>query len=71
MKMEASMLIFTQKTTVIYRPNEKNFYENFAARAPKIWVGTAKIMPDLWLSAIFCPIKKKLHHKAGEQAGGE
>ena len=25
---------------------------------PKIWNWTSKIMPDLWLSAIFCEIKK-------------
>ena len=25
---------------------------------PKIWNWTSKIMPDLWLSAIFCQIKK-------------
>ena len=30
--------------------------ENFAAHAPKIWI--YKIIPDLWLSAVFCPIKK-------------
>ena len=27
-------------------------------RALKIWIWTFKIIPDLWLSAIFCPIKK-------------
>ena len=27
-------------------------------RAPKIWIWTSKIMPDLWFSAVFCQIKK-------------
>ena len=40
--------------------------ENFAARALKIWIWTSKIMPDLWLSAVFCQTKKKsLHPTAG------
>ena len=29
---------------------------------PKIWIWTSKIMPDLWLSAVFCQIKKKSLH---------
>ena len=32
------------------------------ATAPKIWIWTSKIMPDLWLSAVFCQIKKKSLH---------
>ena len=32
------------------------------APVPKIWIWTAKIMPDLWLSADFCQIKKKSLH---------
>ena len=28
-------------------------------RAPKFWLRTSKIIPDLWLSAVFCPIKTK------------
>ena len=27
-------------------------------RAPKFRILTSKIMPDLWLVALFCPIKK-------------
>ena len=30
-------------------------------RAPKFRIWTSKIMPDLWLVALFCPIKKKFH----------
>ena len=30
-----------------------------APSMPKIWIWTFKIMPDLWLSAVFCPSKKK------------
>ena len=30
-------------------------------RVPKFWIWTSKIMPDLWLLALFCPIKKKFH----------
>ena len=26
--------------------------------APKFWIWTSKIMPDLWLVDLFCPIKK-------------
>ena len=29
-----------------------------APRALKFWIWTSKIMPDLWLVALFCPIKK-------------
>ena len=29
-----------------------------AERAPKLWIWTSKIMPDLWLVDLFCPIKK-------------
>ena len=32
--------------------------ENFAARVPKIWIWTSKIMPDLWFRAVFCQLKK-------------
>ena len=28
----------------------------------KIWIWTSKIMPELWLSAVFCQIKKKSLH---------
>ena len=28
------------------------------SHAPKIWIWTSKIMPDVWLSSVFCPIKK-------------
>ena len=28
---------------------------------PKLWIWTSKIMPDLWLLDLFCPIKKKNH----------
>ena len=28
------------------------------AGMPKFWIWTAKIIPDLWLSAVFCPLKK-------------
>ena len=31
------------------------------ARAPKLRITTSKIMPDLWLCALFCPIQKKFH----------
>ena len=31
------------------------------AQAPKFWIWTSKIMPDLWLVDLFCPIKKKFH----------
>ena len=31
------------------------------ARAPKFRIWTSKIMLDLWLGALFCPIKKKFH----------
>ena len=41
--------------------------ENFDARAPKIWIWTSKIMPDLWLSAVFCQIKKKSLHPTGQR----
>ena len=43
---------------LIFKPVE--FFENvnFAVRAQKIWIWTYKIMPDLWFSAVFCPIKK-------------
>ena len=30
------------------------------ACALKIWIWTSKIMPDLWLSAVFCRTKKKI-----------
>ena len=30
-------------------------------RVPKLRIWTSKIMPDLWLLALFCPIKKKFH----------
>ena len=48
---------FHQKI-LIFKPVE--FFENvnFAVRAQKIWIWTYKIMPDLWFSAVFCPIKK-------------
>ena len=36
--------------------------ENFAARVPKIWIWTSKIMPDLWFRAVFCQLKKKSLH---------
>ena len=26
----------------------------------KIWIWISKIMPDLWLSAVFCQIKQKI-----------
>ena len=29
-------------------------------RAPNFWIWTPKIIPDLWLNAVFCPIKKNL-----------
>ena len=29
--------------------------------APKIWICTSKIIPDLWLVDLFWPIKKKFH----------
>ena len=29
---------------------------------PKIWIWTSKIIPDLWLSAVFCQIKQKSLH---------
>ena len=35
--------------------------ENFDVRAPKLRIWTSKIMPDLWLVDLFCPIKKKFH----------
>ena len=35
--------------------------ENFDARAPKIWIWTSKIIPDLWLVDLFWPIKKNFH----------
>ena len=28
---------------------------------PKFWIWTSKIMPDLWLVDLFCPIKKNFH----------
>ena len=36
-------------------------------RAPKMQIWTPKIIPDLWLSAVFCPIKKikSLHPTVG------
>ena len=39
--------------------------ENFdgpRALAPKFCIWTSKIMPDLWLADLFCPIKKKFPH---------
>ena len=32
-----------------------------SAHAPKFWIWTYKIMPDLWLVDLFCLIKKKFH----------
>lgn len=26
-----------------------------------LWIWTSKIMPDLWLLDLFCPIKKNVH----------
>ena len=31
------------------------------ARRAEIWIWTSKIMPDLWLVDLFCPIKKNFH----------
>ena len=40
------------------------------ARAPKIWIWTSKIRPDLWLSADFCQTKKKNHSTLTNSEGG-
>ena len=31
-------------------------------RVPKFWNWISKIIPDLWLLELFCPIKKKFPH---------
>ena len=31
------------------------------AHVLKFWIWTSKIMPDLWLVDLFCPIKKYFH----------
>ena len=37
-------------------------------RAPKLWIWTSKIMPDLLLLDLFCPIKTKFHtHPNGDR----
>ena len=45
--------------------------ENFDARAPKFWNWTSKIIPDLWLLDLFCPIKKKFLTSPYCRADGE
>ena len=32
----------------------------FLVFALQFWIWTSKIIPDLWLSAVFCPINKKI-----------
>ena len=49
--------IFTKKYLYL-SPLEFFENENFDARAPKLRIWTSKIMPDLWLLDLFCPIKK-------------
>ena len=31
------------------------------ARAPRFRIWTSGVVPDLWLVALFCPIKKEFH----------
>ena len=55
------MPIFTKK--VIFRPlgiflKMKTLPHVCRLHALKIWIGTSKIIPDLWLSAVLCPTKK-------------
>ena len=52
------MSIFTKKYSNL---GSLEFFdnENFDACLPKIWIGTFKIVLDLWLRAVFCKIKKK------------
>ena len=67
------MPIFTKNIDIYVWPLEFFEKENFdahapmrAARMPKLWIWTSKIMPDLWLLDVFCPIKKNstLHPSA-------
>ena len=51
------MPIFTKKYYYL-GPLECFKNENFAAGAPKIYIWTSKFIPDIWLSAVSCPIKK-------------
>ena len=42
----------------------------FKMKILKIWIRTSKIMPDLWLGAVFCQTKKKsLHPMCYESRG--
>ena len=52
------MTIFTKKYSNL---GSLEFFknENFDACLPKIWIGTFKIVLDLWLHAVYFKIKKK------------
>ena len=55
--------IFTQKYLLLLGLME--FFKNVNLNAPcatKFWIWTFKIIPDLRLSAVFCPIKKIKNH---------
>ena len=55
--------IFTQKYLLLLGLME--FFKNVNLNAPcatKFWIQTFKIIPDLRLSAVFCPIKKIKNH---------
>ena len=51
---------FSQKNINIWPPGIFE-NENFEACALKFWNWTSKIIPDLGLLDLFCPIKKKIH----------
>ena len=54
------MPIFTKKYYYL-GPLEFVQNENFDARAPKFWIWTSKIIPDLWLLDLFSLIKTNFH----------
>ena len=47
---------FSQKNINIQTPWN---FSKMKTLAPEIWFWTSKIMPDLWLSDVFCQIQKK------------
>ena len=55
------MQIFTKNINIQASQNflkKRKTLPRMHQRALEIWIWTFKIIPDLWLSAIFCPIKK-------------
>ena len=70
--IDAQMLIWKlhadfHKKKFILRPPWILWKWKLCACAPKIWIWTSKIMPHLWLSAIFYQIKKKSLHPIVEE----